>query len=79
MNEDRQHSALLHLLSAGATLEEHNHGGRRFTLRYQGQRAAVPGALALKLVREQQVRRGGQSGAIRLWFGVRRAGTSAQP
>lgn len=26
MNEDRQHSALLELLSTGATLEEHNHG-----------------------------------------------------
>ena len=79
MNEDCQHSALLHLLSAGATLEEHNHGGQRFTLRYQGQRVEVPGALALKLVREKQVRRGGQSGAIHLWFGVMRAGTCAQP
>ncbi|MHB1798130.1 hypothetical protein [Metallibacterium scheffleri] len=79
MNEDRQHSALLELLSTGATLEEHNHGGRRFTLHYNGQRVDVPGALAAKLVRERQVRRGGQSGTLHLWFAVRRAGTCAHP
>ncbi len=70
MREEQLYTILSQLISQGASLEEQTHAGQRFVLCHAGQRVAVPGALALKLVREGRVRARCKIGGRTLWFGV---------
>jgi hypothetical protein len=70
MREEQLYTLLSQLISQGASLEEQTHAGRRFILRHAGQRLTVPGAVALKLMREGRVREACKVGDRTLWFGV---------
>jgi hypothetical protein len=70
MREEQLYTLLSQLISQGASLEEQPPAGRRFILRHAGQRLTVPGAVALKLMREGRVREACKVGDRTLWFGV---------
>jgi hypothetical protein len=70
MREEQLYTLLSRLISQGASLEEQTHAGRRFILRHAGQRLAVPGAVALKLMREGRVREACKVGDRTLWVSV---------
>lgn len=70
MREEQLYSLLIQLLAQGASLEEQTREGQRFVLCHAGERVPVPGALALKLVREGRVRARCKMRGHTLWFGV---------
>jgi hypothetical protein len=67
MREDQMCVAILSLLNEGAVLEEFSGEGRRFVLRQGGERVAVPGGVARKLVEEQRVKASCRLGRRVLW------------
>lgn len=70
MREEQLYPLLIQLIAEGARLEEHNSEGQRFVLCHEGQRVPVPGALALKLVREGRLRPSCKMQGRTLWFGA---------
>ncbi|MGC9184897.1 MAG: hypothetical protein ACP5GC_05550 [Thiomonas sp.] len=70
MREEQIYTLLVRLIAQGASLEEQTREGQRFMLCHEGKRVPVPGALALKLVREGRVRASCKMQGRTLWFGV---------
>ncbi len=70
MREEQIYDTLLQLIAQGAVLEQQTREGQRFLLRFEREHMPVPGALALKLVREGHVREGCKMSGRTLWFGV---------
>lgn len=70
MREEQLYIVLTRLIAQGASLQEQTHAGQRFVLCHEGEHVPVPGALALKLIREGRVRASCKMQGRTLWFGA---------